>query len=246
MEKYFVIRESLKAGLRPDDRAQRDEMQLIEARNVRCGPHGLEVAPTVLDPFDPAVIEAARANGIKDDWLDAAQRSPVYKMFKLWEIALPLHPEFRTLPSLFYIPPESPMVTLLDKGENWFSSGEWLPKLGEFRVPLQYLANLFAAGNTAPVEKALSRLLAIRSYKRREQVDGVVDTRTLDEVGLTEQDAKDMFRLLSLAFLNERFVVPTSPRENAIEPYIERGFAGFPNLKGRKVFHREPQREYPY
>jgi hypothetical protein len=53
MEQVVTIRESLKAGLRADDRAQRDEMQLIEARNVRCGPHGLEISPTVVDPFHP-------------------------------------------------------------------------------------------------------------------------------------------------------------------------------------------------
>ena len=59
----------------------------------------------ILDPNDPRVIAAAREAGVSDAWLDACRRSPVYKMVKEWEIALPLHPEFRTLPSLFYIPP---------------------------------------------------------------------------------------------------------------------------------------------
>ncbi len=30
----------------------------------------------ILDPFDPEVIEAAKKEGISDDWIDAAQRSP--------------------------------------------------------------------------------------------------------------------------------------------------------------------------
>ena len=64
-----------------------------------------------LDPFDPQVIREAERSGIPRDWIDAAQRSPVYKLFKKWELALPLHPEFRTLPMLFYIPPLAPIVT---------------------------------------------------------------------------------------------------------------------------------------
>ena len=33
-----------------------------------------------LDPHDPAVAERARADGIAEDWLEAARRSPVYAL----------------------------------------------------------------------------------------------------------------------------------------------------------------------
>ena len=59
----------------------------------------------ILDPFDPEVIRQARKDGIDDDVIESAQKSPVYKYVKQWKIALPLHPEFRTLPMLFYVPP---------------------------------------------------------------------------------------------------------------------------------------------
>ena len=62
-----------------------------------------------LDPNDPAVIEAARKEGIPDSWLDAARKSPVYRMAVKWEVAFPLHPEYRTLPMVWYIPPLSPI-----------------------------------------------------------------------------------------------------------------------------------------
>ena len=52
----------------------------------------------ILDPFDPKVIAAAKANGIADSTIEAAQYSPTYKFVKEWNLALPLHPEFRTLP----------------------------------------------------------------------------------------------------------------------------------------------------
>ena len=83
----------------------------------------------ILDPNDPRVIAAALDAGVSEAWLDACRRSPVYKMVKEWEIALPLHPEFRTLPSLFYIPPESPVVNV-DSGRDGYdmvASGNVLP-----------------------------------------------------------------------------------------------------------------------
>lgn len=44
-----------------------------------------------LDPHDPSVIEEALKQGIPQNVIDAAQRSPVYKMAMDWKLALPLH-----------------------------------------------------------------------------------------------------------------------------------------------------------
>jgi len=203
----------------------------------------------ILDPNDPEVIAAAREAGINDTWLEACRRSPVYKMVKEWEIALPLHPEYRTLPSLFYVPPESPMITLLDENEYWNSDGEWLPALDKFRVPMKYLAQMFAAGNEEEVKRALVRLLALRRHRRSEEVEGKPDLKSLSEAGLDEETAAAMYRLLALAFYDERFVVPTTHREEAdLDPFIERGFMGFDEMapeagmKRREQFHDDPQR----
>ena len=64
----------------------------------------------IKDPFDPEVIAAAKASGIPDSKIDAAQKSPVYQFVNKWKLALPLHPEFRTLPMLFYVPPLGPVA----------------------------------------------------------------------------------------------------------------------------------------
>ena len=48
------------------------------------------------DPNDPKVIEQARADGVPENWLEAARHSPVYKMAVDWKVALPLHPEYGT------------------------------------------------------------------------------------------------------------------------------------------------------
>ena len=58
----------------------------------------------MLDPSDPAVIEQARKNDIPDAWITAAQKSPVYKLAKEWKVALPLHPEYRTMPMVCTYP----------------------------------------------------------------------------------------------------------------------------------------------
>ncbi|MDP6098665.1 MAG: nitrate reductase subunit beta [Candidatus Thalassarchaeaceae archaeon] len=197
----------------------------------------------ILDPHDPEVIAQAKKQGIADSWMEAAQKSSIYRMFVEWEIALPLHPEFRTVPSLFYVPPESPVESVLD--ENGMHSAtdadSVLPSLDKFRVPIQYLATMLSAGNVSEVEKALSRQLAVRAYRRSVRVDGTPNLEVLEAAGLTEKDANDIQRLLSLAFLDERFVIPTTHREDDRDtsPFSERGFAGFQEMAPQKMKRRE-------
>ena len=50
-----------------------------------------------LDPSDPQVQQAARAAGIPQEWVRAAERSPVWKLISRYEVALPLHPEYLSL-----------------------------------------------------------------------------------------------------------------------------------------------------
>ena len=63
-----------------------------------------------MDPRDPAVAEQAARDGIPRQFIDAARRSPILKLVRDWKLALPLHPEFRTLPMVWYVPPLSPLV----------------------------------------------------------------------------------------------------------------------------------------
>jgi nitrate reductase beta subunit len=230
---------------RVEEAAMADDKDLVSAQR-----------DIILDPFDETVIAGAKESGISDDWIEAAQRSPVYKMVKKWELALPLHPEFRTLPSLFYIPPLAPITTSAGKntptGTDVFdmekpSDGPLigLDELDKFRVPLKYLASMFGAGNEDVVKKSLLRQLALRHHQRSIRVDNKPDVAILEKVGLTEQDAEEMVRALSLAFYHERFVVPTTKRENAdISPYTERGVAGFEQMnpwspmRRRKSYHK--------
>ncbi len=210
----------------------------------------------ILDPFDASVIEAAKKEGVSDDWLDAAQRSPVYNLVKKWELALPLHPEFRTMPSLFYIPPLAPIVT--SAGNDTPSDKDIfdmekpdagplldLDELDKFRVPLMYLTSMFGAGNEEVVKKSLLRQLAIRHYQRSIRVDNKPNTKVLDRVGLSEEDAKGIVRALSHAFYNERFVVPTTKKhsDKKTSPYTDRGCAGFEQMNSWTPMKQEKRED---
>ena len=70
-----------------------------------------------LDPNDPKVIEQARVDGIPENWIEGARKSPVYKMAVEWKVALPLHPEYRTLPMVWYVPPLSPITAAANAGQ---------------------------------------------------------------------------------------------------------------------------------
>lgn len=170
----------------------------------------------LLDPEDPAVIEAARAAGIPEDWMDAARRSPVYALIEKYRVALPLHPEFRTLPMVWYVPPLSPVVDVLSETGN---DGEDLDNLfgaiDTLRIPIEYLAGLFTAGDPEPVTDVLHRLAAMRSYMRDLNLADEPDESIATAVGMTGEQVYEMYRLLAIAKYEERYVIPTAHAEQA-------------------------------
>ncbi|WP_420880353.1 nitrate reductase subunit beta [Rhodococcus sp. (in: high G+C Gram-positive bacteria)] len=170
----------------------------------------------LLDPEDPAVIEAARTAGIPEDWMDAARRSPVYALIEKYRVALPLHPEFRTLPMVWYVPPLSPVVDVLTETGN---DGEDLDNLfgaiDTLRIPIEYLAGLFTAGDPEPVTDVLHRLAAMRSYMRDLNLADEPDESIATAVGMTGEQIYEMYRLLAIAKYEERYVIPTAHAEQA-------------------------------
>ena len=184
-----------------------------------------------LDPNDPEVIAQAKKDGIPDSTIAAAQQSPVYKLAVDWQLALPLHPEYRTLPMVWYVPPLSPIQSAADAGDmptKTVGMNGVIPDVDSLRIPVKYLANLLTAGDEEPVKLALKRLLAMRAYKRSQIVDGEHDQQVLDEVGLDALQVEDMYRYLAIANYEDRYVIPTAHREEAMsEAFAERGGCGF-------------------
>lgn len=194
----------------------------------------------ILDPFDEEVIASAKTNGVADSTIHAAQYSPVYKFVKQWGLALPLHPEFRTLPMLFYVPPLLPVMASLSESKNkgqedkldpiakkwnddWLydtSTEELWGTIEQARFPLQYMANLLSAGDTRKVKHVLKKLMAVRIHRRSATVGDLSSEKVntaLTDAGLTPDEADAIFALTSLAKFDERFVIPPAHRELAIE-----------------------------
>lgn len=173
-----------------------------------------------LDPFDPEVIKQARLNGVADSTITAAQNSPVYKFVKVWKLALPLHPEFRTLPNLFYVPALLPtMATVAEGVYNSTSKSLW-NGVESNRLPMKYLASLFSAGDTGKVTEVMKRLMAVRLHRRGVTVgdlNAAEISQALKEVQMESATADAIFRLTALATFDERFVIPPAHREESIE-----------------------------
>jgi nitrate reductase beta subunit len=79
---------------------------------------------------------------------DAARRSPVYALAHRYRVALPLHPEYRTLPMVWYVPPLSPIVNTLETDGYEANPDDVFGAIEHMRIPIDYLANLLAAGDS--------------------------------------------------------------------------------------------------
>jgi nitrate reductase beta subunit len=169
-----------------------------------------------LDPHDPSVVAAAERAGIPRDWIEAAQRSPVYALINTLRVALPLHPEYRTMPMVWYIPPLSPVVDVVrDTGHDAEDRGNLFAAIDALRIPVDYLAQLFTAGDPAPVDAVLRRLAAMRAYLRDINLGRGPDESIPAAVGMTGEQVYDMYRLLALAKYDERYVIPPAHAEQA-------------------------------
>ena len=169
-----------------------------------------------LDPNDPAVTSAALEAGIPEDWIQAARRSPIWDLIMTYQVALPLHPEYRTMPMVWYVPPLSPVVDVLrDTGYDAENADNLFGAVDALRIPVAYLAELFTAGNPEPIRGVLNRLAAMRAYQRRINLGEPKDPGIAEAVGMTAQQIEDMYRLLAIARYEDRYVIPAAHAEDA-------------------------------
>jgi nitrate reductase beta subunit len=212
---------------RIQETALADEANLVQAQR-----------DIIQDPFDPLIIAAAQANGITTQQISAAQNSPVYKFVKKWGTALPLHPEFRTLPQLFYVPPMLPVLGKMKDGIYDSSAvegmGQMLNSLEKARIPVRYMASLFSAGNEEIIKQVYRKNIAVRLYKRAQRVKDITAEEVQQALAIgktTPEECEAIFNLTSLPTMEERFVIPAMAREEAIEqsldPYTHKPAAGF-------------------
>ena len=107
--------------------------------------------------------------GIPDDWIEAAPAAPRPTQLAVrHRVALPLHPEYRTLPMVWYIPPLSPVADIVHAaGYDDADPDQVFATIDSLRIPVEYLANLFTAGKVEPVRTVLRKLAAVRAIHAR-------------------------------------------------------------------------------
>jgi nitrate reductase beta subunit len=126
---------------------------------------------------------------------------------------------------VWYVPPLSPIQSAAEAGKIGHD-GE-MPDVRSLRIPLKYLANLLTAGKEEPVAQGLERMLAMRAYMRAKTIDGLIDTRIAQRVGLHPLAIEEMYQVMAIANYEDRFVIPTAHRELGEDAYDLRGSCGF-------------------
>jgi len=169
-----------------------------------------------LDPEDPEIRAEAARQGIPDDWIQAARRSPVYALAVRHRVALPLHPEYRTLPMVWYVPPLSPVSDIVHaEGYDDAEPDHVFATIDSLRIPLEYLANLFTAGRVDSVRAVLRKLAVVRAIMRAEQLGLTPNDELPKTVESTRADLHDLYRLLAIAKYEDRYVIPKAHAEDA-------------------------------
>ena len=120
------------------------------------------------------------------------------------------------MPMVWYIPPLSPVVDVVaETGEDAEDTGNLFAAIDTLRIPVEYLAELFTAGDVEPVTAVLKKLAAMRSYMRDVAMGRDGDPAIPASVGLDETTMREMYRLLAIAKYEERYVIPTAHAEQA-------------------------------
>ncbi|GGV35620.1 nitrate reductase subunit beta [Streptomyces longisporoflavus] len=204
-----------------------------------------------LDPEDPEVRREAERAGIEYDWIEAARRSPVHALISTYKVALPLHPEYRTMPMVWYIPPLSPVVDALSEtGHDGEDLDNLFGAIDTLRIPLEYLAEIFTAGDVGPVRASLEKLAAMRAHMRAINLGDRPDSSVADAVGMSGREIEEMHRLLAVAKYEDRYVIPTAAvgdaqrlEESALPDSCSLDFEGGPGAGGDGPFGQDSGRK---
>jgi hypothetical protein len=97
-------------------------------------------------------------------------------------------------------------------GDGWINL---FGALDSLRIPIEYLAELFSAGDPAPVASSLRKLAAMRSYMRDVNLGREPQASIPESVGMTEESVYEMYRLLAIAKYEDRYVIPKAHAETA-------------------------------
>ena len=193
-----------------------DPDRVLEAASVRDERELVEAHKRVL--LDPQRSRrGGRPRGPAACPRSGSRRRSAHRYTRLifkYGLALPLHPEYRTLPMVWYIPPLSPVSDVVrDTGFDGEDAGNLFAAVDALRIPIGYLAALFTAGDPGTGPEVLRRLAAMRAFMRDINLGGDPDESIPASVGMTGEQMYDMYRLLAIAKAEDRYVIPHAHRE---------------------------------
>src|SRR5690625_6531756 len=138
------------------------------------------------------------------------------------------------MPMVWYVPPLSPFMKPFGEQLNSLDLNVIFPTINQFRIPIDYLASLFTAGDSEVIKKVLQKLVAMRTYMRYKELNKEFDKSILEEADMTEEMAEEMYQLSAIAKYEDRYVIPKSHREDAGDMHARQGSAGFEFMEDRK------------
>jgi nitrate reductase beta subunit len=121
------------------------------------------------------------------------------------------------------VPPLLPVLSKENKGTQKLAE-DYFTTLENARLPVQYLAGLFAGGNAEEVKAVYRKLIAVRIQRRRASVGDLSEAevnkaRELAQVSSEQVEA--IYRMTALTHIKQRIVVPPMLREQAVEAGME-------------------------
>ena len=105
------------------------------------------------------------------------------------------------------------------------------PSPDEMRIPLTYLASLFAAGDTSVIERVFRKLLGMRRFMREQSEETALPATRATKAEDADQ-YRAMYRLLAVAKYRERFNIPASTNQPQGEKHDCQHCAGFSEMGG--------------
>jgi len=111
--------------------------------------------------------------------------SIIYKLVKVWKVALPLHSEFGTNPNVFYVPPLAP-PRLDDNGKVDFSKP---------RIPRDYLRYLFGPEVDNALDIMQTEMDKVRNGGRSELMDILIAREWKKMFDIFDKDPATMERM---------------------------------------------------
>ena len=168
------------------------------------------------DPRGAARRRARRAS--RDDWIEAAQRSPDLRADQhatRWRCRC-TRSTARCRWSGTSRRCRRSSTSSSDTGYDAEDAGNLFAAIDALRIPVEYLAELFTAGDAGA-----GRPGAARSWPRCAPTCATSTSaasrtrRSRPRSGMTEEEMYDMYRLLAIAKYDERYVIPPAHAEQA-------------------------------